>query len=155
MQMRNSEESSKNSQTHLSFLFSPPCRKMRGRESNRKVGTAREGPAWIFHVRNQASETFGGGGLGGWEGWGVTLFSLPSFSLLVSPWESRCEDCVCPSGHDTLVQYAAYLIPSLSLFGGFWGMVSFDSDYSGGDDASPLFFLRYVCRLYHLLYLCW
>ena len=39
---------------------------------------------------------------------------------------------------DTLVQYAAYLalLPSV---GGEW-MVSFDSDHSGGDGASPFFF---------------
>lgn len=35
---------------------------------------------------------------------------------------------------DTLVQYAAYCFPSFGR-----EMVSFDSDYSGGDGASPLF----------------
>lgn len=39
---------------------------------------------------------------------------------------------------DTLVQYAAYLA-LLSSIGGEW-MVSFDSDHSGGDGASPFFF---------------
>lgn len=40
--------------------------------------------------------------------------------------------------YDTLVQYAAYLFPC-SLPG--MKMVSFDSDYSVGGDASPFFFL--------------
>ena len=47
----------------------------------------------------------------------------------------------------TSVQYAAYLASSVSLVG-TEDPVSFDSDHSGGDGASPFFFFRSVCSLF-------
>ena len=87
-----------------------------------------------------ASETYGG--LEKDKILGFCFSFLPS-----SPWESRCEDCACSpffpvirgkGKYDTLVQYAAYWL-SFSAVAVEKMLVSFDSDYSGGDDASPLF----------------
>lgn len=70
---------------------------------------------------------------------------------VLSLWESRCGDGVLPErGAVTLVQYAARLSPfpffSVLPCGGRGGEgrggTQFDSDYSGGDDASIFLFFR-------------
>jgi hypothetical protein len=50
-------------------------------------------------------------------------------------WESRCEDCVCYGTTLKCNTQRAYPLGASALTG--W--VQFDSDYSDGDGASPLF----------------
>ena len=63
-----------------------------------------------------------------------------SFFLFFILWESRCEDCDL----DTLVQCVACLLAFLAVLyrDGEGRGVQFDSDYSGGEGASPFNFLR-------------
>lgn len=60
-------------------------------------------------------------GLAGYDAFGCCM-------LCLHPYGSQCEDCVCAKARDTSVQYAACRLT-----------VSFDSDYSGEGDSSPIF----------------
>ncbi len=51
-------------------------------------------------------------------------------------WESRCEDCVCYGMTLECNTQRAYTLGASA----FTVWVQFDSDYSDGDEASPLFF---------------